>query len=146
MACASWKVQPNTVSSWSIAIRVFSILNHPCSFAPCSFNIISLVFLYLSWLPFSGFIHKNTSKCCTWAPLKLFCQLSSTQSSNLVPRDSHLITLWSDRGETMGHAGHVPIWQLEIRKGSSVIRQLVASSFVEFKVSRCAATDITRDV
>ena len=33
-----------------------------------------------------------------------------------------------------------------IKEGSSVIRQLVALSFVEFKVSRCAATDITRDV
>ena len=33
-----------------------------------------------------------------------------------------------------------------IREGSSVIRQFVALSFVKFKVSRCAATDITRDV
>ena len=33
-----------------------------------------------------------------------------------------------------------------IREGSSVIRQFDALSFVEFKVSRCAATDITRDV
>ena len=32
-----------------------------------------------------------------------------------------------------------------LREGCSVIRQLVALGFVEFKVSRCAATDITRD-
>ena len=33
-----------------------------------------------------------------------------------------------------------------ISEGSSVVRQLVALSFVEFKVSHCAATDTTRDV
>ena len=33
-----------------------------------------------------------------------------------------------------------------IREGSSVIRQFVALSVVEFKVSRCAETDIARDV
>ena len=33
-----------------------------------------------------------------------------------------------------------------IREGSSVIRQFVALSVAEFKVSRCAATDIARDV
>ena len=31
------------------------------------------------------------------------------------------------------------------REGSSVIRKFVALGFVAFKVSRCAATDITRD-
>ena len=32
-----------------------------------------------------------------------------------------------------------------LRKGSSVIRQLLESGFVEFKVSHCAVTDITCD-
>ena len=42
---------------------------------------------------------------------------------------------------------HAALTFENIREGSSVIKQFVALSFcVEFKVSRCAATDITRDV
>ena len=40
---------------------------------------------------------------------------------------------------------HAALTIENIREGSSVIRQFVALSVVEFKVSRCAETDTARD-
>ena len=62
----------------------------------------------------------------------------SNDTHNLIPRVSHLTAPRGERGETLAHEN--------IRDGSSVIRQFVVLSFDKFKVSRCAATDMTRDV
>ena len=77
-----------------------------------------------------------------WLKLSLF-----RPDINLVPKVSHLTApLRRARRDPGTHWSRAALTIENIREGSSVIRQFVALSFVEFKVSRCAATDITRDV
>ena len=44
--------------------------------------------------------------CCNFYFKSLYCGFKAL--SNLVPRVSHL-TAWSEQGETLAHAGHVPL-------------------------------------
>ena len=64
-------------------------------------------------------------------------------STNLVPRVSHLIAP-SERGETLAHAGPVPLCQLK-HQGGVLCNQAICR-VERYRISRCAATDIARDV
>ena len=63
-------------------------------------------------------------------------------SHNLVPRVSSYRPLRRARRDPGTRWSRAALTIEAIREGSSVIRQFVALSVVEFKVLRCAATDI----
>ena len=42
-----------------------------------------------------------------------YWNVAACRYHNLVPRVCHLTALWGERGETLAHAGHVPLWQLK---------------------------------